>query len=309
MVRRNVTFWTLVWLGLLLCVHPAIADAQTVDNCASEQPYPTELTWKETESFAISACVPVVTDAGWVVEVDGTLRREPSWRFEMNATPGAMGAFFAWTSPVSLPPGRHNVDVVLVRNDGKDTILTRLPKPIALTVTAAANPVDCVVSDWSPWSDWSAWAPISPTTEQRTHTRTRTVLTPATNGGSACPAQIETAAETRLMTADSCKGAVVLAVGSWTPTGFGGDSGRALIALTRSTEPVTEIWTYLDGVATPDTPAIPNPTRGPNLRGVPGVYFVLPDAVGTHKLTVVAKAANGCSDGATRPMTVEVLPR
>jgi hypothetical protein len=52
------------------------------------------------------------------------------------------------------------------------------------------TPVDCVVSVWSPWS---AWTPISNTQEQRT--RTRTVLTPASNGGAACPSLTET--ETR----------------------------------------------------------------------------------------------------------------
>ncbi|MCC7045062.1 MAG: hypothetical protein IT183_14450 [Acidobacteria bacterium] len=53
-----------------------------------------------------------------------------------------------------------------------------------------ADPVDAVVSDWSAWAggDWSA---CSGGTQTRTETRTRTVITPASNGGST-PALSET---------------------------------------------------------------------------------------------------------------------
>lgn len=64
--------------------------------------------------------------------------------------------------------------------------LMQLARPVPATTT----PVNCVVSAWSAWS---AWTPINATTEQRT--RTRTVLTPPANGGTACPALTET--ETR----------------------------------------------------------------------------------------------------------------
>jgi hypothetical protein len=66
------------------------------------------------------------------------------------------------------------------------------------TVRAGTTPVDCVVS---PWSAWSAWVPISATMEQRT--RTRTVITPAANGGAPCPPLTET--ETRLITPGGTK--------------------------------------------------------------------------------------------------------
>jgi hypothetical protein len=52
--------------------------------------------------------------------------------------------------------------------------------------------VDCAVSAWSDWSDW---VEINSTTEQRI--RTRTVTTPAENGGATCPPLSET--ETRLI--------------------------------------------------------------------------------------------------------------
>ena len=44
------------------------------------------------------------------------------------------------------------------------------------------TPVNCVVSDWSAWS----------TCTNGTQTRTRTVITPASNGGTACPVLSET---------------------------------------------------------------------------------------------------------------------
>ncbi len=60
-------------------------------------------------------------------------------------------------------------------------------------VTPTPTPVNCVVSDWGPWS---AWSPVNSTTEQRS--RTRSVVTPASNGGQSCPALTET--ETRTIT-------------------------------------------------------------------------------------------------------------
>jgi hypothetical protein len=44
------------------------------------------------------------------------------------------------------------------------------------------TPVNCVVSEWSAWS----------TCTNGTQTRTRTVITPASNGGTACPVLSET---------------------------------------------------------------------------------------------------------------------
>lgn len=52
------------------------------------------------------------------------------------------------------------------------------------------SPVDCVLSDYS---DWSPWAPINATTEQRT--RSRTIVTPPSNGGAPCGPLVDT--ETR----------------------------------------------------------------------------------------------------------------
>ncbi|WGK93789.1 MULTISPECIES: thrombospondin type-1 domain-containing protein [Flavobacterium] len=50
------------------------------------------------------------------------------------------------------------------------------------TSCIACNPVNCVVSDWSDWSECS----------NGSQSRTRTVITPASNGGTACPVLSET---------------------------------------------------------------------------------------------------------------------
>lgn len=91
--------------------------------------------------------------------------------------------------------------------------------PSALTNTFTFSPpsvpaVDCVMSDWS-CGAWSGWTAVSATTEQRTRTCTRSVVTPASGTGLACPAdltQVET--ETRpitVPTADTAPPAVVSA--------------------------------------------------------------------------------------------------
>lgn len=52
-------------------------------------------------------------------------------------------------------------------------------------------PVDCVVGEWSPYVA-GEWGQCRNRTQSRTETRSRVVLTPASNGGQACPALTET---------------------------------------------------------------------------------------------------------------------
>jgi hypothetical protein len=66
---------------------------------------------------------------------------------------------------------------------------------VARGVADAPVPVNCVVSAWSEWA-YTEWV-VSGTTETRTGARTRTVATPAANGGTACPVLTETTTETR----------------------------------------------------------------------------------------------------------------
>lgn len=66
----------------------------------------------------------------------------------------------------------------------------------AIATNLCPVPVNCVVSEWSAWS----------TCTNGTRTRTRTIVTPAANGGTACPALTET---------QSCNDCVVSAWSEW----------------------------------------------------------------------------------------------
>lgn len=48
-------------------------------------------------------------------------------------------------------------------------------------------PIDAVMSDWSAWTAAGDWTPCSGNTQERSEQRTRTILTPAMDGGSTPP--------------------------------------------------------------------------------------------------------------------------
>jgi hypothetical protein len=74
---------------------------------------------------------------------------------------------------------------------------------------------------------------------------------------------------------------------------------RVLFSLTASQKPVTTVITRLNGVEQ-------DRLTGEDLRKVAGAYFQLPLGRASYALTVEARDATGCSDGAARPMTVVV---
>lgn len=69
-----------------------------------------------------------------------------------------------------------------------------LPRNTASPINTCSTPVDCIVSEWSEWSDCSAACGGG------TQTRTRTVVTPPSGGGVACP-ELE---ESRSCNEDPC---------------------------------------------------------------------------------------------------------
>lgn len=80
-----------------------------------------------------------------------------------------------------------------IDNNGNGQI-DELPECVELPA-----PVNCTLSAWSEWSPWSAWKPINAQQEQRSRTRTRTMLTEPQNGGT-CEPLTETEVETRAIT-------------------------------------------------------------------------------------------------------------
>lgn len=78
-----------------------------------------------------------------------------------------------------------------------------------------------------------------------------------------------------------------------------GANGRVSFALLNSRNPVTELIVRFNGVEM-------DRLTGSNLRNVAGSYFAVGGTRGSFALTVEARDAAGCADGATRPMTVNV---
>jgi hypothetical protein len=103
---------------------------------------------------------------------------------------------------------------------------------------------------------------------------------------------------------DPCAGAVVLAVGDWTRSAGAATLGRVLFSLGGSAKPVTLVIVRLGKQGS--TPQEMDRLTGNDLRKVAGSYFRLPLSKGSYLLSVEAQDANGCSDGGSRPMTIDV---
>lgn len=85
-------------------------------------------------------------------------------------------------------------------------------QPAIVGRTLSATPVNCTVSAWSAWTA-GAWSTCSGGQQSRTETRTRTVTTQPTNGGTACPVLTET----RTVTQACSVPAIGTASLQWTP--------------------------------------------------------------------------------------------
>lgn len=101
-------------------------------------------------------------------------------------------------------------------------------------------PVDCVVSAWTLQSA-TEWSTCSSGTQTRTETWTRSVLTPASNGGTACPTLTETRTGTQACTVPPPPPACGASLTDYTLAG-------AVTALTATTIDVTWTVTGCSGV-------------------------------------------------------------
>jgi hypothetical protein len=155
-----------------------------------------------------------------------------------------------FTCPVGAPPADSDGDGVpdaidLCPGTPPGTVVDATGCPIA----PPPPPVDCVLSAWSAWSAWSA---ISATEEQRT--RTRTILTPPSNGGLACGPLTET--ETRPILPppppDSCVVDPLVITGIRWPGGQTGPRSGSWNSGTKRLVRVAFLWTPLRLQATDD---------------------------------------------------------
>lgn len=169
---------------------------------------------------------------------------------------------------------------------------------------AVAKPdaVDCVVSAWSDWGAWSPWTPVTATTEQRTHTRTRTVTTPASNGGAACPALTETEPETRTVTVDACAtGAPQVFITGFTETTKKAGSQMLVNYQLASDFPIIRTVVKVDGVVVQDSGL----GREVRLQVYGSMWFTAP-AIGTHAVSVAVTNLSTCVREAASPVPLRI---
>jgi G8 domain len=70
-------------------------------------------------------------------------------------------------------------------------------RTVTQACTPPATPVNCVVSAWSAWEPTTAWSACANGIQSRSERRTRTIQTPSRNGGTACPALVDTRTASR----------------------------------------------------------------------------------------------------------------
>lgn len=92
---------------------------------------------------------------------------------------------------------------------------------------------------------------------------------------------------------------VAVEVGEWTRTVPAGGYGRVSYSLLTSELPVTVLVVKFNNVER-------TLLTGSDLRTVSGSYFAVGETRGTYAFSVEVRDAQGCSDGADRPMTIEV---
>lgn len=111
-----------------------------------------------------------------------SIQNRPTW-----ATFAPASGLLAGT-PAAADVGISS-SIVITVSDGKASAST---SAFSITVTAPPPPppVDCVVSAWSDWLLGTPTACVNGA-QSRSDTRSRTVITTASNGGSACPALTE----------------------------------------------------------------------------------------------------------------------
>ena len=62
---------------------------------------------------------------------------------------------------------------------------------LSLAPHDTSEPIDCEMFAWGSWSVWSEWSDCADGTQTRTRSKTRSAKTPAANGGTPCPTDLE----------------------------------------------------------------------------------------------------------------------
>lgn len=138
------------------------------------------------------------------------------------------------------PPASGTYDLVSYTTAGAES--AHVVVAFTLASTPPPIPVDCQVGPWASGTPWP-WTPTVCTTGTQTRSvpQTRTVTTPAANGGAACPALAQSITETQTCTIpapiDVCKAdPLILKVTGWP----GGNNGSRSLSYTTN-KPITTL--------------------------------------------------------------------
>lgn len=171
---------------------PAFSGAQVTLGAVTKSLVLANGTWSATFTSGppIPPVPPVVTygtELIWIPvtrHVDGSPATIASYRVSWGTTAGAYPSSAlvqATTYAVAgLAAGTWFFTVTAIDAAGAESARSNV-----VSNTVGGTPMDCVVSAWAQGLPQPA---ICPTSGQQTRTDTRTVLTPASNGGAACPA-------------------------------------------------------------------------------------------------------------------------
>lgn len=199
------------WEKGSLMENNVIASDAKIERCANQTMYPILEYVAKCESGEFTDCMTIrnnrmIDPKAWKTVVkDGLWNAalEDKWDFSLVPNSPAIDAGTVSGTTTDIAGG--------TRPQGA------APDAGAYEAVSAPAPVDCVVSAWTTWNPTANWSSCDSKTgtQTRPEKRTRTIVTPPSGGGAACPAVVETRTASQSCPVDCQQSAW----SGWTPTG------------------------------------------------------------------------------------------